>query len=34
MLYLDSNNCLFIHTLSKKPAELVKPGDQKVWSTA
>ena len=22
MLYLDSNNCLFIHTLSKKPSEL------------
>ena len=24
MLYLDSNNCLFIHTLSKKPSELIK----------
>ena len=34
MLYLDSNTCLFIHTLSKKPSELVKPADQKVWSAA
>ena len=32
MLYSDSNNCLFIHTLSKKPSDLVKTGDQKVWS--
>ena len=32
MLYLDSSNCLFIHTLSKKPSELVKPGEKGVVS--